>query len=132
MNFKFLITHALQPFVFETFDTTTLYRIQEFFGHFNNRFPGLEVRWTENPPTHKTALDITLADIESNPQLKQWNEADLYRMEDIQPFIKPYEIPKEYQIFEFVMIPNTWKYYKEFTSEMLFRVIEPIDTTDYA
>ncbi len=129
MNFKSLITRALQPFVFATFDTTTLSRMQELFGYFNNRFPGLDVRWTDNPPTQKTALDTTFADIGNNPQLKQWNEAELYRMEDIQPFIEPYKIPKEYQIFEFVMIPNTWKYYREFTSEMLFRVIQPIDTS---
>ena len=94
MNFKFLITHALQPFVFEPFDTTTLCRMQELFGYFNNRFPGLEVRWTDNPPTQKTELDITFADIERNPQLKQWNEADLYRMEDIQHLLNPMTFPK--------------------------------------
>ena len=129
MNFTFLIRHAIRPFVFEIYDNKTICQIQELFGHFNNRFPGLEVRWTDNPPTRKTELDITFADIERNPQLKQWNEADLYRMEDIHPFIQSYNIPQEYQIYEFVMIPNTWRYYKEFTSEMLFRVIQPIDTT---
>lgn len=126
MNLIFLIRH---PFVFQIFDSTTIERMQELFSYFNNRFPGLDVRWTDNPPTLKTALDITFADIENSPRLKQWNEADLYRMEDIHPFIQSYNIPQEYQIFEFVMIPNTWKYYKEFTSEMLFRVIEPIDTS---
>jgi hypothetical protein len=129
MNFTFLIRHGVRPFVFAIYDNKTICQIQELFGYFNNRFPGLEVRWTDNPPTQKTELDITFADIENSPQLKQWNEADLYRLEDIQPFIEPYNIPKEYQIFEFVMITNTWKYYKEFTSEMLFRVIQPIDTT---
>jgi len=67
MNFTFLIRHGVRPFVFQIFDSTTTERMQELFGHFINRFPGLDVRWTDKPPTQKTDLDITFADIENNP-----------------------------------------------------------------
>lgn len=71
MNFTFLIRHGVRPFVFQIFDSTTIERMQELFGYFNSRFPGLDVRWTDNPPTQKTEMDITFADIENNLQLKQ-------------------------------------------------------------
>lgn len=130
MNFKYIINKILARFMFEPFSQYTVMEMQTYFDYLNHRFLELNAKWKTNPVTKDTWFDVTY-NIEDQ-HCKMYESADLYRMADIQPFIEPYNIPQEYQIFEFVMIPNTWKYYKEFTSEMLFRVIEPIDTSRYA